>query len=629
MRFHSSPVHDNHAFIQLIRMIDPQPEFQPLADFIRFTRKTYQNGKFLKKYVQNIGNLYKLQHVKIYYEKTTGNLRELEFFYEQMVTFINDPPPILYEVQFLEVLEQLQGYFDPSTKLHQQFLDTILFWLDKAADLLEQSSEINNSVLDDSFNTTHNEFPGLGTAGGVEEGFSNLDISVTRPLNLDQPTTLPPAGLTQPGGLTSDRLSQLGATQGPDHTESERFPKIPAARKVGIDDTFIRHDTFRLGDTLEGCEKFGSDEARKGYETFRSDEPPKGREDFDDFSEGLKAARVSYPENKPSLLTDPRTQERVASFVGTKNKDFPLEFTDKIHTSDLNTKDLVLKGYSKVVSSESKNDFTIETPRKSEILNKFTAGVTTNFVPSLPTKSAFLPPESSTSQPHTTTTLQTHLVPSRQPPDPFASHRTRLGPNQQPTHILPPRQPSGSQSQHLDISRVSPRILQLELSTLIADIQRLKQKILALHDYANGLGSANDTTNSTLKEYTKDAIKLTDRTSKLFDRFDEKISVETRAVMESIFTSASDLTNQLSNLHPTCSTDLVSPCVSASLLKNVRIPRLNVSTFVSPGFYCQAKDLLNHIDTNPFQARYYVDQVWFGLVMMVPFSASVLAWPTK
>ena len=41
-----------------------------------------------------------------------------------------------------------------------------------------------------------------------------------------------------------------------------------------------------------------------------------------------------------------------------------------------------------------------------------------------------------------------------------------------------------------------PRILQLELSTLISDIGRLKQKILALHDYATGLGSANETTNN-------------------------------------------------------------------------------------------------------------------------------------
>ena len=51
MRHHASPVHDDHAFVQLIRTIDPQPEFQALADFIRFTRKIYQNGKFLKKYV--------------------------------------------------------------------------------------------------------------------------------------------------------------------------------------------------------------------------------------------------------------------------------------------------------------------------------------------------------------------------------------------------------------------------------------------------------------------------------------------------------------------------------------------------------------------------------------------------
>ena len=113
--------------------------------------------------------------------------------------------------------------------------------------------------------------------------------------------------------------------------------------------------------------------------------------------------------------------------------------------------------------------------------------------------------------------------------------------------------------------------------------------------------------------YTQDAVKLTGRVSKLFDRFDDKVTEVTRAVMESVYSSASDLTDKLSALHPSCSTDLVSPCVSASLLKNVRIPKLNISTFVSPGYYCQVKDLLDHIATNPFQQRYYIDQIMSDL----------------
>ena len=133
-----------------------------------------------------------------------------------MINFTNDPPSILFEVQFVEVLEQLQNYFDPSTQLHQQFLDPILFWLDKAAELLGEGSEIN-SVLNESFNTTHNEFPGFETGGG---GFPVLDTagSVTRPLNSDQLTTLAPmklsGGLTQSGGrVNSDQLNQLVVTQ--------------------------------------------------------------------------------------------------------------------------------------------------------------------------------------------------------------------------------------------------------------------------------------------------------------------------------------------------------------------------------------------------------------------------------
>ena len=597
MRFHDSPVHDQHAFIRLIRMVGPKPEFQLLADFIKFTRKTYQNGKTLRRYVENLGNL---KHVKIFHSKAIKDLYELKILYKQMIDFVHDPPSILFEIQHEETLEQLQNYFDPSTQLHQQFLNPILFWVEKAAGLLAEGSEnssVNNSLLNESFNTTHNEFPNFGST----VGFSALDTeTVIRPLNSDQVATLDPTqpsgDLTRSGGvIDSDQPNQLGVTQqsGPltHRVESERNSKVTAANKVRIDETFKPHDTFRLDDTL------------------------KGRETFNDLSQKLKAVTMSYPEGKvPSLQPGPRMQGIAGDFTGGKDA---LKFTDNFpHALSLNNKDVNMQGYSRITLSETKDNFTIDTPRKSEILNNFTAGLSTKVVSSLPAKSVFLPPESFTSQSRTQPqpTLKPNFVPLRQPITAFTSQQPTLEQHQPPSQVSPPLQPSlyqpsGPQSRHFDISRVSPRILQLELSTLVSDIGRLKNKILALHNYATGLGSANETSNNTLREYTKDAIKLTDRSSKLFDRFDTKINIETRNIMENIFTCASDLTEQLSTLHPVCSTDLVSPTVSASLLKNVKIPRLNASTWVSPGFYCQARDLLNHIDTNRFQPRYYVDQV--------------------
>ena len=49
MRGHDSPIHEGHAFIQLLRSLGPtRPELKIPATFIKFCRKVYQNGNFWK-----------------------------------------------------------------------------------------------------------------------------------------------------------------------------------------------------------------------------------------------------------------------------------------------------------------------------------------------------------------------------------------------------------------------------------------------------------------------------------------------------------------------------------------------------------------------------------------------------
>ena len=161
----------------------------------------------------------------------------------------------------------------------------------------------------------------------------------------------------------------------------------------------------------------------------------------------------------------------------------------------------------------------------------------------------------------------------------------------------------------VDISTVTPRILQLELGTLISSISDLKNKISALQKHAIHLESPNEQTNSTLRIYFQDITRLEDRSSKLFDRFDNKITPATRTVMEQVFCNASSLRKSLTGLYDICSTDLKIPEISAELLSSVKIPKLNVTKFKSPGFFCQSRDLLNHIKTNHFQEPYYIQQI--------------------
>ena len=140
-----------------------------------------------------------------------------------------------------------------------------------------------------------------------------------------------------------------------------------------------------------------------------------------------------------------------------------------------------------------------------------------------------------------------------------------------------------------EIQHIQPRILQLELRTLISNIGQLRENISALSEHVSGLSAPNESSNNTLENYLRKVDSLEDRTSKLFDRFTDKIDEPTQDIMEKIFLDASNLRDILNLLHPKCSTALVVPHINASLLKNVKIPRLNISKFVPLAFSVNAK----------------------------------------
>ena len=191
MRHHASPVHEQHAFVQLVRMLGPtRPELKPLADFIKFTRKVFQNGKFLRGFVENRDNRYTLKQVEEYHNKATNNLYQLRLLFERMFDFVHLPPSILEQIQFEEVLEQIQVYFDPQTGLHEQFLEPIHYWVGRASQLLSSSklaeTSENNSTLNESFDSiTGRVFP---------------DLELTGRGTSDQPATLAPQQFMQGGG---------------------------------------------------------------------------------------------------------------------------------------------------------------------------------------------------------------------------------------------------------------------------------------------------------------------------------------------------------------------------------------------------------------------------------------------
>ena len=526
MRNHPSPVHEQHAFLQLLRALGPRPELEILATFIKFCRKVYQNGKFLKAYIENVDKKFTLKHVENYYVKATNNLYELKILFAQMVEFTHDVPPVLEQSQFEETLDKLLVYFDSSTGLHDQFLDTIHFWVDKASEVLASSKlgeGSENSIVSESFNTSPRGFPGLDSGASLDPGATSL-VSTSDQLTANlapQPTHQ--GTVTQPPTLTSDQSTpQLTMTQ--PLTADQQLHGVTGA----------------------------------------------------DTSQGFKTTTVSDVGNKLQLQGGSQGQgTTIGGFTGARSKiTAPVKFTDNLFNTitDPNNRNVSLKGYSKFTPSQSKDNFTVNTPKKSEVMNAFSAGIRSNVISSSPGKSAFLPPAPFNSQAGAQPTFKPHqssgqLVSSHQPPTLQHSSGTQL----HQSH-LPSDKPT-------DISKGMPRILQLELTTLTSDIERLRQKISALQMHATNLGNPNEQTNSTLREYSKDVSKLTDRSSRLFDRFDEKIDIPTRNVMENVFTNASNLSESLANIHHICSTDLLKKCAHTS----VKCHKMDISGVLLPG----------------------------------------------
>ena len=312
MRFHASPVHEQHAFVQLTRMLGPRPELKLLANFIKFTRKVFLNGKFLRVYVENLDNKFTLKHVETYHLKATNNLYELKNLFEQMIDFVHDVPPFLEQIQFEETLDQLQSYFDPSTGLHDQFLDPIHFWVDRASELLTSSKlgeNSENSILNESFNTTAGEgFPNLDSGGSLDPGATVLTS--------DQLTaTLAPQQLTQQGGV----VTLAGGTVMQPLTSDQPGHQLAVAQSSSADQlTHCVTSENISGMTMTAGNKTG------GHDTFGG------------VSLSFKATAVSDLEGELQLQIGPQRQGvTVGEFTGARSKIAPMKFTDNpLYTTD-------------------------------------------------------------------------------------------------------------------------------------------------------------------------------------------------------------------------------------------------------------------------------------------------------
>ena len=171
-----------------------------------------------------------------------------------------------------------------------------------------------------------------------------------------------------------------------------------------------------------------------------------------------------------------------------------------------------LKSYTKVIPSQSKGTFSLETPKQSKVLNDFAAGTHTTAMSQLMTQkdNTFL----------TTTTHNPPIItqPTHQAQRSMTTQNTRPDEHPLSHQSTTPANPRSHHGDQIDISRVAPRILQLELRTLISSISELENRISALGQHAAELGSANENTNSTLVKYVQDVTKLEERSSKLFER---------------------------------------------------------------------------------------------------------------
>ena len=79
-----------------------------------------------------------------------------------------------------------------------------------------------------------------------------------------------------------------------------------------------------------------------------------------------------------------------------------------------------------------------------------------------------------------------------------------------------------------------------------------------------------------------------------------------------------DLDKRISSLHPLCSLSQSLPDIHTSHLKNLEIPLIHATKWISPGFFVQIEKLAKHITMHPCRGAYYLTTVLASLKTTEP-----------
>ena len=546
MRDFVSPVHCKHAFNVMIKQLGPRrPEVTLLAEFVRLTRRSYSHAKLLKLRMINKDGLFTRDDLK----RSVNDLQNFMFLldqsYNKMSEFCDNLPPLFQTPNLSRFVGLLLDYFEPGTGQHKEFTDILDMLLDQAVEVLSKFDSKHEKNGDPN-NVLQGSQDNVGGASGGER----QTVTFHDDNKLDS------------------------------HSEPEQW-RARVQQPGTVPPAFSQHNT------------------RTTHQTGFTGDDPKVN------------AKVTgpLPNSRSAVL---RTSAVTRLEIAVRGLETAVQSThladgDRLGTDHLSTPGWGggdetfsrkgLENFTKILPGRSViDDFSKNIPNRSRVVIANMASNVSN-IGNMGNIGNVGNVSSNTWSYHTD-----------QPPN--QSYHT--GQQQSQTTHPPTNTSHTSSPSHKDpvttseIVNIEPKISQLELRNLVIGIKQLKDKICALDEHVSSLSEPNESTNDTLETYIKKVGILKDKSSTLFDRFGDKIDETTQIIMERIFMDASSLRTILEQLHPKCSTALTIPHVNASLLKSVKVPRLNVTRFVSPGFFCQAKDILDHISRNPFQMKYYV-----------------------
>ena len=141
-----------------------------------------------------------------------------------------------------------------------------------------------------------------------------------------------------------------------------------------------------------------------------------------------------------------------------------------------------------------------------------------------------------------------------------------------------------------NLSLIVDDLLRAHMKKIWKDTDQLGAKIVEMEGHVSQLDKPNTNTSSAVESFRKAIDKLENTLLSLMKEFrNELMEHNAQVQLELVRTVLEDFDKRVSRLHPLCSLSQSLPEIHSSHLKNLEIPLIHTTKWISPVFLCRLR----------------------------------------